>query len=325
MNAPAITVLMTVYNGLPHLTEAVDSILTQTYRDFELLIINDGSTDDSLARLRAYDDPRIRLIDQQPNQGIRTTYNRGLREARGRYVALMDQDDISRQDRLEQLFALMEAQPALALCGSAIETFGDRPVPPWVRYFESEALKIALLFENPICHPSVMLRRSALESQGLSYPDVPYAEEYALWIALSRSFPIANLPAPLLRYRCHATQVSRSKNTIQSNSIDRLAGLQLDALGLPAGSRDLRIHHALGGGFFPHPSLARLLQDWISILIAANTRTGLYHMPAFATQLACRREQSLTRHRTALHTMPLHRRLRWQLASWRALWRPDRR
>jgi len=205
MKSPTITVLMTIYNGRAYLNEAVSSILAQTCRDFELLIINDGSTDDSLASVKTFDDPRIRLIDQQPNRGIRATLNRGLDEARGRYLAIMDQDDVSSPMRLEKLLSYMEAHSELTLCGSAIETFGDHPVDPWVRFFDPADLKIALLFENPICHPSVMLRRSVLEAKGLEYPDVPYAEEYSLWVQLSRISALANLREPLLRYRAHPT------------------------------------------------------------------------------------------------------------------------
>lgn len=317
MNPPVITVLMSVYNGRRHLPEAVGSILAQSFRDFELLIINDGSTDDSLEYLRSLTDPRIVLVDQQPNRGLLATANRGLRTARGRYVAIMDQDDIAAPERLARQFARLEASPELALCGTAIETFGDRPLPSWVRYLEPADLRTALLFENPFCHPTVMMRHSALATVGLAYPDAyPHAEEYALWLSLAEKHPLANLPDTLLRYRVHATQLSRTRNREQSQSIDRLVGRQLDALGLPRGRRDLRVHHVLGNGFYPLPGLARPLRAWVDRLVQANAERHLYNPAAFARQLADRGDAALERHRRQLAAMPGHRRLRWQLTTW---------
>jgi hypothetical protein len=95
-----------------------------------------------------------------------------------------------------------------------------------------------------------------------------------------------------------------------------LIGTQLDALGLPAGSRDLRIHHALGGGFFPHPSLDRLLEEWVGLLVGANDRMQIYAPELFAAQLEQRRQESVARHRVALRAMAAHRRLRWKFSSW---------
>jgi hypothetical protein len=317
MNTPAITVLMTVYNGRTYLDEAVQSILAQTCHDFELLIINDGSTDDSLALLRVYDDPRIRLIDQQPNQGIRNTLNRGLREARGRYIATMDQDDISAPTRLERLLARMESQPELALCGSAIETFGDHPVTPWVRHFEPAALKIALLFENPICHPSIMLRRSLLQTHGLEYPHVPYAEEYSLWVALSRVAPIANLAEPLLRYRAHPQQVSRSRNEIQCASMNLVLLEQLSHLGIEASPQDLILHKMLGGVFNPVPGYRRRLNRWAGRLLAANRTRSLYPEDEFTHQLEQRVRATITLNDQKLQSLSWPRRLAWRLSVWR--------
>jgi glycosyltransferase involved in cell wall biosynthesis len=317
MNTPAITVLMTIYNGRAYLAEAVASILAQTCRDFELLIINDGSTDDSLTLLKTYDDPRIRLIDQQPNRGIRATLNRGLHDACGRYVAIMDQDDVSAPSRLEKLLACMEARPELALCGSAIETFGDHPVEPWVHFFEPDDLKIALLFENPICHPSMMLRRSILETRGLEYPDVPYAEEYSLWVALSRVAPLANLREPLLRYRVHPQQVSRSRSEIQCASMNIVMRDQLSRLGLVPTEQELILHKMLGGTFNPLPGLARRLENWATRLVAANQTHAIYPEDVFARQLEQRIRCTLALNQNNLAALSWPRRLAWRLAVWR--------
>jgi len=315
--APAVTVLMTVYNGLPYLDAAIRSVLAQTTADFELLVINDGSTDESLATIRAHTDPRIRLIDQQPNRGIRATLNRGLAESRGRYVAIMDQDDVAAPERLALQVAHLEANPGVGLCGGDVELFGERTGPSWVRYFDPADLRVALLFENPICHPSVMLRRDTLAAHGLEYPDFPYAEEYALWVRLSRVASLANLRARVLRYRTHPSQISRRKSELQCRSADAVVRGQLAHLGLDASGRDIIVHRLLSGVFNPLPDFSRLLHAWTARLLAANARTGVYPEADFTRQVRDRTAAAHDLHRARLAALSLPRRLVWQYRVWR--------
>lgn len=326
MNAPAITVLMPVFNASRHLDEAVDSILSQTWTDFELLAVDDGSTDDSLKKLVARADPRIRIEPLPRNQGVVAALNHGLALARGALIARMDSDDVAEPDRLARQFAFMQAHPEIGVLGTDFTPFGDKTGESWVRYFDDANLRVALLFENPLCHPTVMIRRSALTDGGLQYPaDCPHAEEYALWLRLAGRTRLANLPDRLLRYRIHPGQVSHYKSGEQSRSIDRLVGMQLDALGIPSSARDLRIHHLLGNGFFPRPGLDTALREWTHTLIEANARAGIYEPGPFAAQLGRRHEAALVRHRKILAAMPLHRRLRWRLSSWLHARTPDTR
>ncbi len=308
---------MTVYNGRRYVGEAIESILGQPFRDFELLIINDGSRDDSLAVIRRYSDDRIRVIDQQPNQGIRAVLNRGLREARTDYIAIMDQDDVAHPQRLEQQVAFMETHPDVGLCGTDIEVFGERSMPSWIRHFESDALQIALLFENPFCHPSVILRRQTLAAHQLDYPDFPYAEEYALWVKLSRHARVANLPEKLLRYRTHAQQVSQSKNDIQCRSTEQILLEQLRYLGIDATRRDLIVHKMLGAVFNPLPRYRQRLEQWTTRLRAANRDRAVYPAEVFAQQVQQRLHDCVQLNDRTLAALPLLRRLAWQFAVWR--------
>lgn len=317
MTAPAITVLMPLYNAAPFLDEAVDSILAQSWADFELLVINDGSTDGSLEKISARTDPRIRVETLPRNQGVVAALNLGLQRARGAYIARMDADDIALPERLALQYSYMEQHPEVGALGTNFEFFGGPASASWVHYFEATDLAIALLFENPICHPTVMLRRSTLSTHGLTYPDdAPHAEEYALWLRLAACSRLANRPERLLRYRVHGNQISRLNSAEQCRSIDRLVGAQLDALGLRAGSRDFRLHHAMGNGFYPAPALERSLRTWVRTLQAANDRMKIYDPAAFTRQLDQRVERTLARHRDALRAMPPHRRWRWQVATW---------
>ena len=317
MTAPAVTVLMPLYNAAPYLDAAVDSILAQSWTDFELLVIDDGSTDGSLGKITARTDARIRVERMPGNQGVVAALNRGLQLVRGAYIARMDADDIAHPGRLAQQLAYMEKHAEVGALGTDFESLGGPSSGSWVRYFDPADIHVALLFENPICHPTVMLRRSTLSALCPAYPDdAPHAEEYALWLRLAAHTRLANLPERLLRYRVHGNQISRLKSAEQCRAIDHLVGAQLDALGLRSGARDFRIHHAMGNGFYPKPGLEPALRTWVRILLAANDRMKIYDPAVFARQLEQRVAHSLTRHRATLRAMPLHRRLHWLVSTW---------
>jgi glycosyltransferase involved in cell wall biosynthesis len=316
MSAPAtVTAFMPVYNGMKFLAESVGSILGQTLREFEFLVIDDGSSDGSAAYIEGLGDPRVRLIRHGANQGIRGTYNHGLAEARGTYVAIMDQDDVAAPARLERQLAFMEANPGVGLCGSQVSLIGDAGGPSWIRFLEPAEIRIALLFENPVCHPSVMLRMSTLTRHGLSYPDYPYAEEYALWTRLARHAALANLGEELLRYRVHAGQVSHRRSEAQAASMRRIAGEQLGALGVRPSGRDLIVHSLLGNAFVPVPGYMRLLRGWIWRLVAANESSGVYPQAAFVAQLTRRATEAESRTRVQLASMTPRRRIQWRVAG----------
>jgi glycosyltransferase involved in cell wall biosynthesis len=124
--SPYVTVLMPVYNTEMYLKEAIDSILNQTFRDFEFIVINDGSTDSTSDIIESYSDPRIIYLQNEKNLGVATSLNKGLSIAKGTYIARMDGDDVSRCDRLEKQVAFMDANPEIGVCGTWLETIGDR-------------------------------------------------------------------------------------------------------------------------------------------------------------------------------------------------------
>jgi glycosyltransferase involved in cell wall biosynthesis len=222
---PIITVLMPVYNGEKFLREAIDSILSQTFTDFELLIINDGSNDQSETIVKSYNDERIRYVCNSTNLKLIATLNNGLSLARGKYIARMDADDVSEPERLQVQFEHMEANPDCGLCGTDITILSKHEVVSsnWIKTGTHDALKYNLLMGNPFCHPTVMIRSEVLRSRGLNYnPDHLHAEEYGLWIALSRSSRLANLNSKLLRYRLHDAQVSAVHRKQQLDTLRKI-------------------------------------------------------------------------------------------------------
>ena len=226
---PAISVLLPIYNGSAFLGEAIHSVLQQSFEDFELLLLDDGSTDESLLIAHSFEDPRIRVIERPHNYV--STLNYGLHIAKGVYVARLDADDVMHPDRLRIQHAILEQDPRITLCSSAANLFGEEHqhmlVNPagGVGYIEDPLLR--LLDQNILLHPTVTFRSSFLLEQGLGYTAVyPYAEDYALWVDMAKCGARFYVDSrPLLNYRVHDAQVSCAHEVEQEQAVLRL---QLD-------------------------------------------------------------------------------------------------
>jgi len=259
MSAPLVTVLMPVYNGERDLQKAVDSILGQTFRDFEFLIINDGSRDGSGDLLNSLSDARIRVVHQE-NHGLAATLNIGLALSRGRYIARQDQDDLSRPERLASQVAYLEANPECALLGTAAEIWvGDEPTERAHDHPTSHAeLAFLLLFNNPFVHSSVMFRKDAVQSIG-GYSTDPARqppEDFELWSRMARHFRVANLPDRLLVYREVPQSMSR---TGPNPFLDRLVTICAENLVAVAGGGKDSECHAMNVAALTHSADHRLM------------------------------------------------------------------
>lgn len=209
---PLVSVVMPVYNGSRYLREAIDSILSQTYSNFELYIVNDGSTDDSENIIKSYTDPRVKYLANKRNSGICVTLNKGLSASTGKYIARMDCDDISMPHRFEIQVAYLETHPEVGIVGSDIVTFGEGLED---RYFDflhdRESCKAGLIFNTCFAHPSVMIRRDVLSAHQLYYDDeFRGVEDYELWCRMARYTHLFNINQPLLHYRLHKNQVTQN-------------------------------------------------------------------------------------------------------------------
>lgn len=213
-SAPKITVLMPVYNCELYIEEAIDSILNQTYSNFELLLIDDGSTDATVGRIKQYSDSRIKLIEKPINSGLTNSLNLGIQIAKGKYIARMDGDDISVLDRFEKQVHFLENNDKVILCGGWFRIIGSNKV---VKLPENDSeIKCYLLRGNCIAHPSVMLRKEALDGMEEVYDIAKEpAEDYDLWTRLAFKGELYNLPEVLLDYRTHGNQVSNRQNEVQ--------------------------------------------------------------------------------------------------------------
>jgi glycosyltransferase involved in cell wall biosynthesis len=224
---PLVSVILPVYNGRRVLAEAIDSILNQTHRDLELVIVDDGSTDGSIELLQGYErsDSRVVLHLHAVNQGITASLNDLARAARGEFVAVMNQDDVSVTDRLERQVVYLRRREDIAAVGSAARIINEQGTPTILKRYPASAGLTAwsLFFLNSLLHPSTMIRRSALESAG--YYPVGYGsgtEDYALWVRLSKRTRIANIPDVLLHYRVWEANVTTAAWAAQESEATRI-------------------------------------------------------------------------------------------------------
>ncbi|MBD3305804.1 glycosyltransferase [candidate division KSB3 bacterium] len=217
---PEISVLMSVYNGERYLSEAVESILRQTFSDFEYIIFDDGSTDRSWDILTKYagQDQRIRLFRNATNLGLTKTLNKGLTLARGTYIARQDADDISLSERFAQQVAYMEAHPSVALVSTGVQYIHEHASQQWVDMPPHDPLMLRwlLLFWNPIKHSTVLWRRELVTSRVGHYnPSFVYAQDYDLWVRMAEHLSIATLPLVLVTMRWHDEAISVANITPQ--------------------------------------------------------------------------------------------------------------
>ena len=187
---------MPAYNAEKYINETIDSILNQSYKDFEFIIINDGSTDRTKEIILSYSDERIVYLENEKNSGIVVTLNKGLEKASGEYIARMDSDDISLVNRLEKQVEFMDKNLDVGVLGTGICVFGDS-INDQERVFttNSEQLKAELIFNSCIAHPTVMIRSSILKNNNLNYSEeFAGAEDYHLWWRIAKVSKIATLP-----------------------------------------------------------------------------------------------------------------------------------
>lgn len=200
---PKITVLLSVYNDEKYIGRAIDSILSQTFRDFELLIIDDSSTDKTRDIILAYKDTRIRLVKTKKKIGITKSLNKGLKIARGNYIARLDSDDISYPDRLKKQMSFLENNKDYAIVGSRTEVIdedGDH-IEYWNQEESAELIFYTLSYRNCLTSSSVMFNKKIVDSLGGYDESCDRAEDFELWYRISRKYRIYTIPEYLVKWR----------------------------------------------------------------------------------------------------------------------------
>lgn len=221
MKTPVVSILMPVFKTAPYLREAMDSILSQTFEDFELIVLDDCSPDNAEEILDTYVDSRIVRYRGEKNVGLSNILNVGIGMARGKYIARMDSDDLSLPDRLQIQVDFLETHPEIDLVSAGMRLFGAKE-EVWIRERNPEKVKIEALFHSPILHASSVWRRDRFEENGLRFrQEMVPSEDYDLWTrAMVKGLQLVNLPQVLYEYRIHSAQVTT--NTALTAEKDRL-------------------------------------------------------------------------------------------------------
>ncbi len=280
---PIVSVILPVYNSECYVAQSIQSILDQSLRDFELIVIDDASTDRTLEIVRSFEDERIKVLQKERNTGLTVSLNWGLLVAKGKYIARMDADDISLPGRLERQVHFLEENPGYGLCGTWVKTVGERAGVIKRYPLAHDDIVVGLLVGSPFCHPSVMLRKHVLESNRLQYdPSVEPAEDYWLWVQLMQHTRACNLPEILLHYRVHPSQVSRERLRQQRELSTRIQGGLIKSLAVDFTGPEQQLHAALiDSSMLNDPRQTRLIIGWLHRLREANRASRFFPEPAF--------------------------------------------
>jgi len=275
-----ITVLMPVYNGEKYVAQAIESILSQSFKKFEFLIIDDGSTDSSREIVLSFQDKRIRFLTNSSRLKLSGALNRGISEAKTEFIARMDSDDIAVPSRLEKQWRFMQENSTVGICGGWVKRFGAGVETLDKNPTESEFIKAYTLFECPFSHPTVMMRKNLFSRHGLSYNGDYYpTEDYELWSRAVDCFPCANLDAVLLNYRVHGASMTGAEWSDMDAKGEMIAGRLLHKLEIRHSAEELRFHRNLGrGGSFKIAGLADIdrARQWLDFIVKKNKEVRRY-------------------------------------------------
>lgn len=281
---------MAVYNGERYLREAVDSLLAQTWRDFELIAVDDGSTDLTHEILSGYAaaDPRVRVLDM-PHSGLPNALNAGWRQGTGEYIARMDADDIALPERLARQVAFLDGRPDIGLCSTGFRTIGARKNYTRTEPVDDANIRCRLLFEATLRHSTLMIRRALLVSAGGYDPAWLQSQDHELYVRLADTTRFASLPEVLLHFRVHEGSVSSLQRGRQRELSRFLFRKLLRRLEIEPNDAELEIHDCLSNLLHEPDRLSLATAEaWLLKLRRANRQLGVYPEPAFSHQLGLR-------------------------------------
>lgn len=238
-----LSVIMPVFNAEKYLREAIDSIVNQSFSDWELIVINDGSVDSGEKIIESYTDTRIRYYKNEQNIGLIATLNKGIDLCRGEYIARMDADDVSEKDRFKTQIDYLEHNKGYAFCGSDAKIIDENNVETGkiLNLRANDYLQINLLFSVPFIHPSVMVRSEILKNNFFD-ADYKHAEDYDLWCRIADKHKVANVGSYLLKYRWHNSNVSVVNSEEQEQIKNKIICRELNKIGLQPSEKELYLH-----------------------------------------------------------------------------------
>lgn len=278
---------MAVFNGQKYLSQSINSILSQTFTDFDFLIVDDCSTDSSWDILSAYSDPRIKLIKNISNLGLAGALNKGLEISQSQYIARMDCDDISHPKRLDKQVAFMESHSDLAVCGTWVKAIGVKKNDIWKYPVNHDDIHCALLFNSALAHPSVMIRKSIIDKFCIRYDQsLRKSQDYDLWVRLCKSGQkLTNIPEVLLNYRCDVNRENNEQVYIAS----QIRKKQLNSLNIFPSEQEMNIHNAIAYQIPPKDlDFVFLAKKWLEKIYTSNQTAKVYDSSAITQCIGSR-------------------------------------
>lgn len=276
---PEISVIIPVFNAAPFLQESIESILNQSYSNFELIILNDKSTDESLEiikKLQAKDN-RITIIDKEQNVGPANLRNEGINAAKGTYIALMDADDIAAPTRFEKQIAIFKNNPEIGVCGTWFTFFGSEKNKIIKHNTNHDTIKVSFLHSCNIGNPTVMFKKEVLSDLKFDNDYVP-VEDYDLWSRLLAKTNFYNIPESLLDYRQHNNNISKTKIDNVNRAVRNVKINQLQNLGID--STDPKIDFYLNAVSFKKRLSPEEITKTINaskFLLSQNEKSGYFN------------------------------------------------
>lgn len=285
---PKVSVVMPVFNREKYVADAANSILTQTFTDFEFIIVDDGSTDSTPQIIESFRDQRIKIVLNKTNKGNYAARNEGMRLASGRYICVMDSDDIALPGRIQKQFEFMETYYEYGLCGGFAQVLNSNEIITAPKDYDE--IKVWSLSNIMFRHPTVFIRRELLKKYNLKYDaSFRYAGDYDFLVKAMHLFPVTNIQEVLLNYRRHPEQISSKHKSDQFKAVGRIILKQLNLFKADVSNHEQRLHLTLMNRFpISQKEDFNQLLDWANFLLSSNNNTGYYepsHLAKFLKSL----------------------------------------
>ncbi len=278
MLKPKVSILMSVYNGARHLREAIDSVLNQTYKDFEFIIIDDKSEDETSEIIKSYQDDRIIFIQNDFNIGLTKSLNKALALAKGQYIARIDHDDIYFNNKLQRQIEFFDNNPDCKILFTdvlKIDEDGDI-LPSYNRVKTSEDIFYLMHFINPVIHPAVIIEKTVLTNIGGYNEEYKFAQDYELWSRLIYKYKFYKLNEPLLKYRTSKKQISQNSLEEQKKYAEKVFIKMMEKIGIENIDENILYFHKYAYEFNDKISIKHLsVFKEISTKIINNTPKNL--------------------------------------------------
>ncbi|MCF8369945.1 MAG: glycosyltransferase [Bacteroidales bacterium] len=288
MSKPLLSIIMLSYNAELYLNEAIESVLNQDLNNYELIIIDDGSSDNSLNIIKSFNDKRIKIHQNETNQGIVYSRNKGIRLSSGKYIGMLDSDDIALPGKFRKQVEFLEEHPDFGMVGSwalLIDKNGKLLRKKWKLSGIPDKIPSIMLFKNYFVQSSVVFRRDVL-------PDYLYktgyeiVEDYKLWMDILKKAKAWNLPEYLVKYRVHGKNMTITGEKIVKDNLVAVYKELIEELGIEPTEEEIKIHHIIREGLLIQDiKTFRKAKNWLIKLLYYNSVKKIYERRSFAEML----------------------------------------